>query len=157
MSNDNVNDFLLGGGGAPSAKFPTVGTTVKGTVVSNDVTQQTDFTTGEPKKWKDGSPMMQVVVTLQTDERDPAIDNDDGQRRIYVRGQMTNAVRDALRDAKCKLAVGGTLAVQYVADKASDKPGLNPAKQYRAQYQPPSSDAANNLLGAPAVAASDLI
>lgn len=153
MSSTDVNDFLLSGG-VPSAKFPAVGTTVKGTVVSSVVTQQTDFTSNKPKFYDDGNPMMQVVITLQTDERDPAVDGDDGLRKIYVRGQMTAAVREALRNAGAKLAVGGTLAVQYTGDKPAEKPGLNPAKVYRAQYAPPAAgtEAANDLLGATAPA-----
>lgn len=147
-THDDVNDFLLSGG-VPSAKFPTIGTTVKGTVVSSTVAQQTDYTSGKPKFYDDGNPMMQVVVTLQTAERDPAVENDDGLRKVYVRGQMTKAVSDALRTAGAKLANGGTLAVQYTGDKPAEKAGLNPAKQYRAQYQPPTggNDAANDLLG----------
>lgn len=146
MSTD-PNDILLGGGGAPGIKFPTIGTVAKGTVLSFEAQQQTDFATGEPKTWKDGKPMMQVVVTMQTDDRDPEIDDDDGQRRLFVRGQMTKAVGDAIRAAGAKgLEVGGVLAVQYVEDKPSETRGFNPAKCYRAQYQPPAAGAANDAL-----------
>lgn len=159
---DSVNDFLLSGG-VPAAKFPAIGTTVKGTIVSSEVTQQTDYATGAPKTYDDGSPMKQVVITLQTDERDATVDGDEGLRKLYVRGQMTAALRDALRQAQAKLEIGGTLAVQYSSDKPSEKRGFNPMKVYTAQYRPPapSTDAANDLLGgqaAPAaVAPSDLI
>lgn len=160
---DTVNDFLLGGGAA-SAKFPTIGTVVKGTITQTDVTQQTDFSTGALKFWDDAKtqPMMQVVVTLKTDERDPTDDSDEGLRKLYVKGQMQAAVREALRAAQAKLEVGGTLAVQYTSDKPAEKRGHNPAKQYTAQYKPPSAGtaAANDLLGAddaPAVSTSDLI
>lgn len=158
---DNVNDFLLSGG-LPAAKFPTIGAIVKGTITASEVTQQTDYATGTPKFYDDGKPMQQVVITLRTDERDPSIDGDEGLRKLYVRGQMTAAVREALRTAKAKLEIGGTLAVQYTEDKPSEKRGFNPMKVYTAQYKPPTSDAANDLLGAtepaaPAVSTSDLI
>lgn len=147
MTTTNVNDFLLAGGIA-AAKFPTIGTTVKGTVVASEVTQQTDFATGELKFWdKDKQqPKMQAVITLQTDERDPAIEDDDGQRKLYVKGQMTAALRDALKAVGAKLDIGGTLAVKYVEDKPVDKG--NPQKIYRAQYKPgtASVDATNDLL-----------
>lgn len=157
------NDFLLGGGGAPAAKFPTIGTVIKGTVLNSEVAQQIDFATQKPKFYDDGNPAMQVVITVQTDDRDPSIENDDGKRRLFVRGQMREALGDALRGTGAKLEKGGTLAVQYVADKPSNKG--NPAKQYRAQYAPPSQLAAANdaLLDAPqeqqpvGVAAGDLL
>lgn len=151
----NVNDFLMGGG-VPSAKFPTIGTVVKGTIVDSDVTQQTDLD-GTAKVWSDGKPMLQAVITLQTDERDPEVDGDTGLRKIYVKGQMQAAVRDAVKQAGAQgLDVGGTLAVQYTADKAVEKRGHNPAKQYVAQYRAPSpgTTAANDLIGAGVAAPS---
>lgn len=152
MSTSDANDFILSGG-VPYAKFPTIGSTVKGTVVGSEVQQQMDFDTGKPKFFDDGKPMMQAVVTLQTDERDPTIDGDEGLRRVFVRGQMTAAVREALRAASARLEVGGTLAVQFTAEKPNpDKPHRKPAKQYVAQYAPPAAGvaAANDLLGAAA-------
>lgn len=140
------NDFLLSGG-VPAAKFPTIGTTVKGAVVSSEVTQQTDFQTGKPLTWDDGSPRQQVVITLQTDLRDPEVTDDTGLRKLYVKGQMTAALRDALRAAGARLEVGGTLAVQYTEDEPSATRGFNPKKVYRAQYQPATAGAVNDLLG----------
>lgn len=150
MSNaTDVNDFLLAGG-VPAAKFAQIGDTVRGTVVSSVVTQQTDLKSGEPKLFKNGDQMMQVVITLQTDERDASIENDDGLRKLYVKSQMTAAVGKALRDAGAKLAVGGTLAVQFQSEIPSTTPGFNATKQYVAQYRPPapSTEAANDLLNA---------
>jgi len=60
----DANAFLMGTG-IPSAKFPTVGTTVTGTIVREpELQQQTDFDTGEPLTWPDGRPRMQVRVIL---------------------------------------------------------------------------------------------
>lgn len=167
MSTTDVNDFLMGGGIA-AAKFPEIGTVVKGTIVNTEVVQQTDYATGEPKVWSDGKPMMQAVFTLQTDERDAEIDGDTGMRKLYVKGAMQQAVRDAVKQAGAsKIEVGGIIAVQYVADKASEKRGFNPAKQFKAQYKQPAAgvDATNDLLNASStetasqngVAAADLI
>jgi len=140
----DVNDFLTRSG-APSAKFPTVGTTCKGTVVAAEKTQQTDID-GNPLTWDNGDPRWQVVITLQTDDRDPAIDGDAGERRLFAKAQMLNAIKEAIRTAGARgLDVGATLAVQYV-DDGEAKPGRTAPKIYRAQYQP-----------APAVAVGDLI
>lgn len=160
----DVNDFLMGGGGAPSAKFPTIGTLHKGTITETAVSQQTSLE-GDPKVWPDGNPMMQAVITIQTDERDMDIDDDEGLRRLFVKGQMQAAVREAVRaSGASKLEIGGTLAVIYDSDGERKSPGHNPPKIYRAQYVPPVG-AVNDLLGtdsaptpqAAAVPASNLL
>jgi hypothetical protein len=143
MTIDQGVEDILNAGGAPSAKFPTVGTTIKGTIETAVVSQQQDFTTGEPKVWKDGNPAMQIVVTLATDERDAEIENDDGTRRLFVKGQMLSALKDALKTAGVKtLEVGGTLAVQYKSDGERSDPKFNPPKVYVAQYKAPEAAAA---------------
>lgn len=133
-----VEDFLSSGG-APAAKFPTPGTTIKGTVESAVVSQQTDID-GSLKTWDDGNPRMQIVVTLATDERDDTIENDDGSRRVFVKGQMLTAFKDALRTAGAKAPeVGGTLAIQYKEDGEQKRAGFNAPKIYVAQYKGPEA------------------
>lgn len=151
MSTD-VDQFLLGSG-AKSAKFPTVGTVVKGKIVEQPVLrQQTDFTTGELLTWDDGSPRMQLVVKLATDERDPGETDDDGTRALYVKGEMRKAIADALKKAgKTGLAVGGTLAVKYTGDGPKPAKGFAP-KLYAAQYEPPA--AGEDFFAAPAASAA---
>lgn len=132
MSLDQANDFLDRIGALPGAKFPTIGTAVKGTVISAEPRQKTEFGTGKPLFYDDGKPRMELVVAC-TDEA--------GERfGFYASGQMLAAIKQALAEAGAKLEVGGTLAVQYVADKPSDK-GFQPAKQYRAQYKAPAPQA----------------
>ena len=136
MSIDSTVDEFLAGGGVPSAKFPDPGTTVKGVVEAAVVTDQTDLD-GNVRTWSDGNPRKQVVITLATDERDPEIADDDGRRKLYVKGQMTVALREALKSAGVKgLEVGGMLAVQYEKDGEPSKPGFNPPKIYKAQFKP---------------------
>jgi hypothetical protein len=143
-----ANDFLMSGG-APVAKFENVGDTWSGRIVKVDPpTQQTDLK-GEPKFYNDGKPMMQVVITLQTDRNDPEIADDDGQRRLYVKGWMQTAIREAVKKAGCSsVEEGATLAVQYTGDGKSQGAGYNPPKLYRAQYKPPAVGV-DDLLGAP--------
>lgn len=136
-----AQDFLMGSG-SKSAKFPTVGTTVTGQIVREpEVTQQTEFGTGRPLTWDDGKPRLQLVVQIQTSERDPQDVEDDGVRAIYVKGKsLTNAVRDAVRKAGAQgLEVGGTLTVTYVGDGEADR-GM-PPKLYTATYQRPTPTA----------------
>ena len=131
------NDLLFGEG-APSAKFPTIGASVRGVIDRIDTSQQRDLD-GKPKTYEDGNPAMQVVITLQTDERDPEIANDEGRRNLYAKGQMRGAIRDAILAAgQQRIEVGATLAVRYEADEPSTKRGYNAKKIYRAQYQAPA-------------------
>lgn len=139
VTND-VNEFL-NQGGVPSAKFDAVGKVVKGTITSAEVGQQRDFTTGLPKSWDDGKPMMQLVITLQTDERDPEVEDDEGIRRLFARANMLNAVREAVRKTGGKLEVGGKLAVKYTGDGEAKTRGHNAPKLYSAQYEAPTASA----------------
>jgi len=132
------NEFLLASG-VPSFKFDQIGATAKGPIESLDMMQQKDFTTGALLAWEDGRPKMQLRIVLATDQRDPTIADDDGQRAIYVKGQMQQAVRDAIKiGGAAKIEVGGTLAVRYDSDGEPPKKGLNAPKQYRAKYEPPT-------------------
>ncbi len=119
-----------------TAKFPTVGTTHKGEVVSATTRQATDFDSGKPKFWDDGNPIMELVITIQTTERDPDDTHDDGRRTLYAGGRMLKAIKDALRAARATLEEGGKLAVQYTGDGEATRG--NPPKLYAAQYEPPA-------------------
>ena len=147
MSIDNSVNGLLEGGGK-SAKFPTAGTTVKGTVVSATTRQATEFGTGKPKTFDNGDPMMELVVTLQTTDRDPDDQNDDGRRTLYAGAKMLKAIKAALQAAGAKLEEGGTLAVQYTGDGEPSQRGFQPPKLYVAQYEKPAAVSAGvaNLL-----------
>lgn len=137
MTMPTATDFLMGGG-TPSAKFPTIGTTVTGTITRDpEVMQQTDFDSGKPKFWDDGKPMLQAKVVLATTERDPQVPDDDGERAIYIKGGLQKVVAQAVRAAGAKrLDVGGVLSVSYIAD-GERKGKLNPPKVYSATYEAP--------------------
>lgn len=132
----DANSFLMGGG-VQSAKFDKPGTVVKGIIDDFQLRDQTDFATGKVKTWDDGNPMKQLVVTLRTDEREN--EDDDGRRRIYIKGQMQQAVREAVQKAGADgLGIGGELAVKYVKDGEAKQRGWNPPKVYAARYTVPT-------------------
>ena len=123
--------------------------------------QQTDIKTGAPVTWDDGQPKMQLVVKLQTEQRDADDPEDDGIRSLYISGgfkraSTQKAIADAVRAAKAKgLEVGGTLAVKFTGEEPSSVRGFNPAKLYAARYEPPTQKAADDFLGTtPAAAAA---
>lgn len=136
MTNE-ANDFLMSAG-VPAAKFPTVGTTVKGVILSAEVRDQTDMQTGAVLTFPDGNPRKQLVITLETDERDESNDLDDGMRRVFAKAEMLKAIRDVARPYRGILP-GGKLAIKYTGDKQPTQRGFNPAKLYRAWYEPPSA------------------
>lgn len=136
----DANSILMGSG-APAAKFEQVGTTVTGTVAAEpEARQQTNFRTGLPETWKDGSPRMQILVRLATNLRDPQRADDDGERTLFIKGKyLTDAIRQAVRASGAKgIHVGGTLTVTYTGDGPIE-PGLEKGpKLYAAQYEPPA-------------------
>lgn len=108
---------------------------------------------------KTGQPTdrMQVRIELDTEERDPEQQFDDGARTLYVKSYMRSAIGDALRRAGVKEpAVGGRLMVKFVRTEPADRPGLSPSKHFEAAYQPPPTGVADhfgtNGTAAPAVA-----
>jgi hypothetical protein len=152
----NASADFFGGGGISAAKFPVVGTVVSGIITEEPtVQQQKDFTSGEPLVWSDGSPRLQLVVTLRTAHVDPSIPGDNGERRLYVKGAMRTAIAQAVKTSgKRQLDIGATLTVTYAGDGEAARPGLNPPKLYTAVYAPPAGAQGEFLATAPAPAAA---
>lgn len=137
MADDGM-DLLLGG--APAAKFPEVGTVLKGKVLAQKKQQSKDMASGELKTWDDGSPIFELVFTLATENRDDSIEDDDGTRRLFARGQMLKAIGDALRKAHWSAPlVGGVLAVKYTRDGEAQRRGFSAPKIYAAIFEPPAA------------------
>lgn len=145
MSSDSA-DFLLGSG-SRSAKFDAPGDSVTGTVATEpEVRDQTDIQTGRVLTWDNGDTRKQLVVTLDTDQRDPDDPEDDGRRSLYVKGSkqrgsqsLHDAVATAVRNAGASgLTVGGELTVRFTGEEPSQTKGFNPRKLYEASYKAPT-------------------
>lgn len=135
---------------APSAKFPKVGTKVAGRVTTDaQEIQQRDFDSGELLFWDDGKPRMQLVVTVDAGITDPTIPGDDGERSIYIKGQMLQATREACRKARVKeITEGCYFEVTYVEDEPLPKGKRGfPKKIYEVAIKAaPSSAGGGSLL-----------
>ncbi len=135
---------------APSAKFPTKGTKIGGRVTGDaQEIQQRDFDSGDLLFWDDGKPRMQLVVTVDAGITDPTIPGDDGERSIYVKGQMLQATRDACRRARVKAIVEGCFfEVTYIDDEPLPKGKRGyPKKLYEVVVKAaPSSAGGGSLL-----------
>jgi hypothetical protein len=140
MSYDDAEGFL--GGGGPALKFPTKGTSWTLTITDEpEMQQQTDFDSGDLLFWDDGKPRMQMIIHGTVPEAQREDDEDDGERRLFVKSGLVKALRQAMRDAKAKApAPGGVLTVAYVKDGPKPARGY-PAKVYEASYVPPAPKA----------------
>lgn len=139
MSTDEANRWLMGSG-VPSCSFPVLNTKHEGHILAIEMGQQRDPQNNKPKVWDDGSPMMQMIITLRTDERDAEVENDDGTRKLYV---ASKGMREALAAAvkltgASGIAVGGRLGMKFVAEGERTNRAFNPPKEYKARYEPPT-------------------
>lgn len=133
----DFNDILTGGG--KTLKPETIGETIGGKIVASETRQTTDFTTGDPQFWPDGSPKIQIVFTIKQD-------GEEEEGCIYVKnwGQQRKALALAVKntglDANHALAAGNYLYVTYKGEEPNQKnPRLNATKIYEYKVEPRSN------------------
>ncbi|WAC65163.1 hypothetical protein OVA14_07115 [Agrococcus sp. SL85] len=154
----SLADAIAASGGIPSAfaKDDTIGATITGVVESADLRQTTHYETGEPETWQDGNPKQQVVVTLQTDQRDPALPDDDGKRRVYIKwwGDQKKQLLAAIKAAGVgDLLPGGTFTATFTGLGEAPNPRLNQPKLFTYRYQAPPTGLAQAVAEQPQRAA----
>lgn len=155
----DANDLLMGRGSkSVNWKDNPVGYTVIGTITTTPkVEQMTKFQSTELDFWPSGDPKMQIVVTLQTEMRDPANADDDGLRKLHIQPRMMVPVREAIQRAGAKgLEIGGRLAVRRIGGTGATGDPFTFAAEYGAPTVDPGS-----LLGggqaAPATQAAPML
>lgn len=152
------------GGGTVAAKFPKVGFTVEGTILSFRMAQQTDMESGELLFWEgkdkveqsklrfpqNAKPVEQLVVEIQGEPTgvtwetnqyvEKQLPDDDGVRTLYVKGGLQFALGKALRDARVRAPeIGGYLKVTRGQD--TKRPGSKYfSHSYTAEYTPASKN-----------------
>lgn len=95
-----------------------------------------DYETNERDYWDEAKtqPKMTVVTTVETPSGDVLSLWAPKPSALFA------AIGDAQQRAGARIAPGGTLTVEYTGDKPNEKnPRLNPAKQFRVEYTPPSA------------------
>ena len=153
---------LLASVSVPSLSFKDakIGTSYTGTIIDLQTVQVRDFATGDPKFWDDGKPQLQVQVTLDTDLRDPEIDDDNGERRVYLFGQKLIAAKAALKESGlAKFELGTEFTIKLSGEKPAKTKGFNPVKQYEISVKKGTSNPAVDALlevGAKPVASGKL-
>ena len=120
QTNYDANAILMGGGGSPAWKFDAPGVHKRATITAPpQAKQEREYDPsnpggGAPKVFPSGDPIMGVSVEVQTDERDPSRENDDGKRTFFIEGKrLKDAVRAGVKAAGAPgLEVGGILNVE---------------------------------------------
>lgn len=118
-----------------------IGDTVSGTILDAEVRQSRDFDDNKLEFWNDGSPVLQLVVNIQTDLNDPEGEDgdDDGVRSIYVKwwGASRKALLRAIKDAGADdLETGATFTASYVGDGEQPDKKKSKPKLYAYGYKP---------------------
>lgn len=151
---DDPNAWLMGGGKTPSISWRDrpIGYIVTGTVCrESKMMQQRDPENNEPLYWDDArtQPKMQLVVYLQTTERDLSIEDDDGIRALYIKGKsLTEGLREAVKRAGSKgVEIGATVTVIYTGEGERTKKVYSPPKLFKVEYRPPADAASARYLG----------
>lgn len=141
-------DDLMAGNSAPAffTKDSKQGDTVSGVVEKIEVTQMRDFQTQQPAYWNDGKPKEQIHIIIQTSLRDPAVDDDDGRRSLWVKGWglQLKALREACRQAGVKSPrVGDTVAERFTGYRQEGN-APQPSKVY--EFKVTAKDQASDLI-----------
>ena len=139
------------GGDSKSWSPAEIGDKIKGTLLSINRVQQTDFQTNEPLTWADGTPRKQTVIELQTDQGDG---DDDGVRSVWLKGGKNfepnqgkgqsgeEALKSAVKETGAKsIDEGATLTVVMSGLAKPTTRGFQPAKLYTMKYEAPKVSA----------------
>lgn len=135
----DANELLMSGGiKSIGWKDNPIGHTVIGTIVDQPKAEQMKkYESEELDFWPSGDPKMQILVTIQTDLRDPADTTDDGKRRLHIPPRMMKPVREAVQRASAPgLAIGGRIAVRRTGGTGATGSPF----EFAAEYAPPALD-----------------
>jgi hypothetical protein len=143
------DEFFTGGGGGAYMSFADdscIGHPRGGTIVGINEQQQTDKDSKEPMFWPNSDRAIMIkVVTMQTNERRPNDNEDQGLRSVWLpqSKDVTKAVIEAMRQTtpnEMRLKLGGQLWITRTGSRpTTQKNGGRgfPAFTYSAQYIPP--------------------
>ncbi len=132
------------------ATFPQPGATVAGIITDISNQKQATKWNPDPKAkreldfWPSGDPVMEVWLTLQTQDRNPQDPEDTGLRTIVVTvnqkaGGQLAAIMDACEAAGAETPLpGGFLALTFTQFDPESKNAQNPRKMYAANYRAPA-------------------
>lgn len=124
---------LKGGGHGTAAKFPAVGSKLVGVlardILDTDVMQETDFTTKQPKFYRDGAERWQMTLPLNVPV---STAHPEGKATVWAKTRLFQSVIRAALAAGYKpgegMREGDVIAIERVADVPSNNG--NPAHDF---------------------------
>lgn len=136
MSNTlpSLADLVANSGAAAPSFFnkdSKIGDSITGMVVEVQTRQHRDPQTNKSGVWENGDPMIQVVVSIQTELHDGA--DDDGVRSVFIKwwGKQRAAFLEALKDAgQDNLSVGQEFTATLTGTEKNANKALSDTKLY---------------------------
>ena len=131
------------GGGGPAVKFDafqigqSFNCTVARDVTNADTQQITEYKTQAPKFFRDGRPMLQLVVPVILEQ--PDADHPDGRASLYVKSGLRDALAQAMTEAGLEVAPKGGDQMQVTLVERRNTGQGNPKNIFRVQYHRPGS------------------
>lgn len=125
MSTQATDPFTNEGG--PSITFATVGEVHSLTVRSVEKKVDTDFVTKAIKTWDNGDPKHVFVFSGEDDGGDPI--------RLWVRGHMVKAIREATAAAGLKSVIDTKVTLKFDSEGTPPKTGMSPPKLFKAKVE----------------------
>lgn len=117
------------------------GDSVTGVIEKIETTQVNDFQTKQPAFWNDGRPKEQIHVIIQTQLRDPSVEDDDGRRSLWVKGWgiQLKAFREACMQAGVKTPKPGDTITERFVGLGQRGNAPQPPKVFEFHIEPASS------------------
>lgn len=146
-------EWLAGGGGPPSFSFAQDGAAAYGRVLSFELVQERAYGSNALVWWdkEETQPKMQGCFTMQAEGIVPT-DEDNGQRRLFVKLAMKEAIQKAVKESgfKGSSLAGGMLWVKHEGYGIAKNNPQNPPKAYKAKFKPPSESEMLDAIDEPA-------
>lgn len=143
MSYDDIDDLFGGnGGGPPTAKLSQPGDEVTGIIYKFERRNETDDEDNVIMDPRTNKPKPLLVLHLITKLRDSEIEDDDGTRRLWLKGNGLWAFQGAVREigVGVKPRVGGVARVWVDSLKPNANRNRKPIKQHGAKYWLPTTE-----------------
>ena len=128
----------------PSVKFPTLGGSVVGSLVSVTEFQATDFITKEPVTWPNGDPRMnkllKLVLVREADVEFSTDANPGDVISVWLSGgrlyDYADAVREYMKEHQSGPAVGTMCAIKFTEEVPAQTKGFSPRKVLGIRFRP---------------------
>jgi hypothetical protein len=140
MSYDDIDDLFSAGGGPATAKLSRPGDTAEGIIYKMDRLAETDDDGNVVMDPRTNKPKPLLVFHLITKQRNPEVEDDDGTRRLWAKGNLLWSIQNALREQGLKPRLGGMLRSRVDSLKPNTNPKRKPMKQHVSQYWAPTTE-----------------